>query len=238
MPRRTFSSPAGLIVAMLAMLAITSQGCGGAAASPDGGRGGTGGTPADGAATSGLTVEIRALAPPPIGSNGASISTAALWFQRIEIDGDQGSGSDQMRVQGVGFDAGSDLKVTLPSAPPGLYSLIRVTIAPADTGAGWPQGFEGKQLSACATGTVAGRTFEIDDDQGNSVDLHVTPATLAPGGSLTALIEVDVSSWLSALSLDTSGSGPIVVNHDDGSDALDLFTSNIQASLRGSLVTP
>jgi hypothetical protein len=238
MPRRTFSLPAGLAVGMLAVLVLAGQGCGGSAASPDGGAGATGGAPPDGAAISGLTFEIRAVAPPPIGSNGASISTAAVWFQRIEIDGDQGSGSDQMRIEGVGFDAGSDLKVTLPSAPPGLYSLIRVTIAPADTGAGWPQGFEGKQLAACATGTVAGRTFEIDDDQGNSVDLHVAPATLAPGGWLTALIEVDVSSWLSALSLGTGGSGPIVVNHDDGGNVLDLFTSNIQASLRGSLVTP
>ena len=236
MPRRTFSLPAGLV---LAVAMAVGQGCGGAGATTDAAPGtDSGGKLPDGGAGAGLTVEIRGTSSLPVTSDGASIGTAAIWFQRIEVDGDQGGGSDQTRAEGVGVDIGSDVKVTLPSAPPGLYSLIRVTIAQADTGAGWPEGLAGQQLAARATGTLSGRTFEIDDDQNGSIDLRVTPATLAPGGSLTALIQVDVSSWLTGLSLDTSGTAPIVVNHDSSGDALNAFTTNVTASLRGSLVTP
>jgi hypothetical protein len=190
------------------------------------------------APSTGLFVEIRATAPLPITSNGASIATAALWIQRVEVDGDQG-GYSQSRAEGIAFDAGQDVIIPLPAAPPGLYSLIRVTIAPADTGAGWPTGFGGQQLAARATGTVGGRSFEVDDDQNGSVDLHVTPAQLAPGGALTALIQIDVSSWLSGVALDNgTTTGPIVIGPSTSGNPLDGFTSNVLASLSGSLVAP
>ena len=228
--------------------ALSAGACGSmTAAQPDGGgSGGNGGAAGAGGgagdastATSGLVIDLRPLAPLPLASAGTSLNAGALWIKQIEIDSDQG-GSSQMRVNGLAFDATqSDLIVPVPSAPPGLYSLIRITIAKADTGGDWPGEFGGQALSASASGTLAtGRAFQIADDQNGSVDLRVAPAQLAPGGTLRALVQVDLSAWLTGLSIDdgSGSSAPIVVGPGGGNDLLDAFTANVLASFRGSFV--
>ena len=236
-----------LVFVALGALGLSAGACGGTtAARPDGGGaagmgGAAGAGGSAGAATTGLVLDLRPLALPPLTGGGASLAAGALWIKQIEIDSDQG-GSSQMRVNGLAFDASQpDLLVPVPGAPPALYSLIRITIAKADTGGDWPDEFDGQALSASASGTLAsGRAFEIDDDQNGSVDLRVAPAELTPGGSLVALVQVDLSSWLTGLSID-DGSGstaPIVIGPGGGSGVLDGFTANVLAAFRGSFVAP
>jgi len=215
---------------MVLAAATLGVGCGGGPAAP-----------ADGGpdAGQGLVVGVRAVsgdAPAvlPLTVGGLTIETAAAWIDRIEVASDWG-GSDQPRIEGVGFDAGHDLEVTVPAAPPGLYSVVHIDLAQAGSAAALPAGFAGQRLSARITGHLAsGRAFSVNDQQGSSFDVRAAqPMQLAAGKSLHVILETDVGTWLQNLSLDSgSDSEPLVIGPDGDGGDLDTFRNNLDESFR------
>ena len=123
-----------------------------------------------------------------------------------------------------------------PAAAPGLYSLARVDLGPADLGAtALPVGFSGQALSARVTGHLAsGRAFDISAAQTASADLRpAAPAELLPGMQLPVTIGIDVAGWLSGLSFDSgNASEPFIVGPDGRGDVVDAFSANVVQSLR------
>jgi hypothetical protein len=185
----------------------------------------------------GLTVSLHTVSPLPFDDGQATITTAALWFSRISFISDQGQSADA-ELRSLPLDVGAgveghDPEWTLPAAPPGLYSLARVTIGAAD-GTPLPNGFAGQRLSMRMSGTIhPARAFTISDAESGTVDVRAaTPMELKAGALLHVIVDVDVSHWLAGQSFDHGDSSEPLVIGPDGDGG---FRDDTRARVLGSL---
>lgn len=190
----------------------------------------------DALGSTGLMVSLHSVTALPYDDGEVKISTAALWIRRLSLISDQGQ-SAAAELTSWPFDLGpgadpAGLDRVLVSAPPGLYSLVRVQIASAD-GAPLPDGFAGQPLSIRATGDIgSARSFTISDADSGSIDLRApVPMELKAGSLLHVIVDVDVSHWLAGLSFDSgNASRPFVVGPEgDGG-----FRDDLRANVLGS----
>ena len=184
----------------------------------------------------GLIVSLHAVSHLPFDDGRATIATAALWFSRIGFISDQGQ-STEAELRSLPFDVATggevrDPEWTLPAAPPGLYSLARITIGAAD-GTPLPGGFAGQRLSMRMSGTIdPARAFTISDGESGTVDVRAAaPMELKAGALLHVIVDVDVSRWLAGQSFDHGDSSEPLVIGPDGDGG---FRDDVRQRVLGS----
>jgi hypothetical protein len=253
---------------LVALLYVAS--CGGAApgdAAPDGGPPALdagpdrtpqppqeGGTPPDAKPAPGDTaplpargaaIEIRLAAPLPVTSGDFRIETATLWIGRMSMESDRGGDDSSWRRDNVVADlGGAPLRYELPSAPPALYSGLRLELDPfgSNRGPGGGGGGGGNQgpggggsgggggeVSLSLTGhTAGGAAFVLTDRNKVELELRAEGAELGAGSRLVCVLHLDVAGWLAGVIAPAGGSA-IVIDGDHDPQDVARFEANLAA---------
>jgi hypothetical protein len=169
---------------------------------------------------SGLVVHVS-LATAPTNGNVA-IASVALSLPALTAVSDRSAGDARATSSDVTLGLGDSTDLTLPSAPPGLYSAV-------DTQLGSPAGI-GLELQAVwnaarVHATITSPPFDVGCP---------TPVRLDPGHQAQLTLHVDPASWFGGIDLmdavgDVDDNG-IVISADDNQDLAQTLVSNAVAS--------
>jgi len=169
-------------------------------------------------APSGLVVHVS-LATAPTTSDVA-IASIALRLASLTAVSDRSAGDARATASDVTLGLGDATDLTLPSAPPGLYSAV-------DTALGTPAGIDVQAVwnAARVHATVASTPFDIGCP---------TPARLDPGQRVELTLRADPAGWFDGMDLgdavgDIDDNG-IVISSDDNRDLAQTLVANVIAS--------
>jgi len=172
-------------------------------------------------AAGGLTVHL-ALAMASTDSDVAIASVTLRLGQLVAVS-DRSDDDPRAALGELELGLGDTRDVTLPTAPPGLYSAVD-----AELGSATDDGLdvEGVWNSVRVHATLATAPFDVGCP---------TPASLAPGQHVALTFAADPASWFDGLDLSTAVSDAdddgIVIADDDNHPMDQLLLANVLASL-------
>jgi hypothetical protein len=176
----------------------------------------TAGAPAPG----GLTVHL-ALATASTG-NDVAIASVAMHLVQLRAVSDRTAVDPRAASADIDLALGDAKDLTLPTAPPGLYSAVDALLgSSADTGLDVQAVWHAARVHA----TLVSTPFDIG---------CANPVRLDPGHAARLAVQIDPTSWFAGLDLGSATSDPddagIVISPDDNRPLAAALLANVMAS--------
>jgi hypothetical protein len=168
----------------------------------------------------GLSVDVTLGAPTATGD--VAIASVALHFGSVVAVSDRAADDARATLTDVDLSLGDSMPLTLPSAPPGLYSAVGARLG---SSADFGLDVQGVWRTARVHATLTSAPFDV---------ACATPVRLDPGGSAHLTLRADPTNWFDEVDLmsatsDADDNG-IVISEDDNLPMARALLANVVAS--------
>ena len=202
---------------VLAVAAVSLTGCPGEdTGTPDGGTDG---------GTQGLTLRWRAVPGVPSGEDNPNVTRATFRIRSLKIIGDAAPGDAATSRENLELEWRSGKAPTpllFDQAPPGKYAKIDLIFR--------GDGKDTYELSGMARRNGTDYPYELEDSGQFSISVPLpSSTTLAPGGSLTLGVRIDIRDIVKDLNFDNA-------RLEAGKLIIDDETPSVLAAARAALV--